>query len=46
MEEIKEKEIEEEMMRIFEERGGLDFPSEDEFRLLEEEAIENLLTSN
>jgi hypothetical protein len=41
-EEITEKEIEEEMMRIFDESGGLEFPSEDEFHLLEKEAIKNL----
>jgi len=37
-----EKEIYEEMNRIFEERGGSEFPSDEEFDLLEREAIENL----
>jgi hypothetical protein len=37
-----EKDIECEMARIYEERGGTEYPSDKEFAILREEAIDNL----
>mgnify|MGYP001558754155 CR=1 FL=1 len=37
-----EKDIEQEMARIYDERGGIHFPTDEEFDLLEMEAINNL----